>query len=219
MFSRDNVIEQVREKEFQNIKGAEKEFFDRINKEFKCISSSLTVNYRNKIILDLFELILYINYKGSSVVITKCDIDKRIVSSRNRYSTSAKKLLTCIYEVRNAFAHNFYSIESYTAVLEEVLCKFRNIEELNQSLKLIMQHAYPVNVQNIYYLVFRENNPEYDDLINVIRDIMENYELPSDDRTVEVAMNRLVDKYTNEIIQCAMLDYLRSKSLVNNSSE
>lgn len=213
---RKDTIEMLREIEFNERRKNEKDFYKELNLKFKCINEGMTITAKGKLILDLMELIFYVNYKGNSIVVTKCDIARRLITSKSIYRGKAQMILTHLYNIRNSYAHNSYNL--YTRLKEfELYLNEISFSELEQAMKLIMKHTYPHEIHNIYHLVKQEDNKAYTELLSKIKSKIENFKLPSKDRTVSKVIEDLSEEYNEDILNCAMLDYLKTSYYINQA--
>lgn len=198
-------LSQIRIKTFEQQYQNKSKFNASIDKTFKCVTHKLSGTYKCKLVLDLFELILYVNYKANSRVITKCDLDKILLHNTSKYADLAKELLGSIYKVRNDFAHNSLTIGKSYKQLESTLNDITTMTSMMGCLRLLMPGEYVHRARNIYYIVDRGENPIYVELQRLILKQVDNADVKGDVDYVSI-VNKLSDMYNTDVLNTCVVD-------------
>ena len=167
-----------------------------INKDFKVIHHEFNNEFIAILCLKFFEFILYANYVTSNNLMTKCDIDRKLLRNRSDSATTARKLLSELYRIRNKYAHSNYDTDVYVDSLKNTLSTIKTITEFKSVIRLLIPSDYPINIINFYFIVDRKDeNPEYDNLCNKIISAFTNMNIKVDDRIISKVFDSLVKDY------------------------
>lgn len=214
-----NSIEDIRKDAFKYTKKHDKEYIQNLSKSLKVIYPELPNKVIGNICLDVFEFILYSYFSSTSIVTTKCDIDRMLISSRNKYAGKAKTLLNCIYSIRNGFAHSDLRLDNYINSLKAFMSEIQNKTEFVQILRLIIQVSLPRYIDNLYYVVEREDeNVELSCIDNAITACLYDFSLNRNDRLVGSIQQKLKDDYVLDILNDRIVFNLFDSYVVETNS-
>lgn len=126
----------------------------------------------------------------------------------------AVRLLSSVYDIRNCHAHNSSNIEILLENLREVLNSISSKDEMRQIMRLIIPHDYAANILNIYYLVNRESNDNYDALYNSLNNELYSGQTQPSERTISIVLSKYKLDYEEFVVKNCLLNLIKDSYMV-----
>ena len=197
-------IEKQRLKDFKYNSKHISRLHENIDAEFSALNENISCIYGARIILKLFEYMLFNNYiaSGENKVVTKCEISVRILSSDSNYKNIALEFLNAIYESRNACAHSKLNSNTLYLKVLNIIADVQEFTLFEDVLKLLLPFKYPMALNNIYYLVPRSvENSEYTQLKRCIFN--------------KLCTENLTVSQVRKDLNLGIIDYIRDQALLD----